>query len=213
MELYNIKNPKNIECKDLFMFNTHYLHNVLYKDIQEDWFSGNLYYPKYYNVFSNIIETENLDNLNFFEIGVRTGYIGNVLHKVSELHNIPVHYTGMDINQYERNGLDLARECFEFIGLPHTLKIADSTIFNFSRYENIYDVVHIDGDHSYDTKITDFINSMLICKNGGYILIDDYDHHSEVRRAVDFVMAKYDRNEYWYLDTLRGLVICKVKKD
>lgn len=208
---YNVKDYKDITTFEMFQKDSKWLPNVLQKDIQEEWFNSLEYYPKYYNIFKNIITLEGLKDVKFFEFGVRTGYIGNVLSKVSNDLNIRISYTGIDINQYESNGLDLAKETFELLELSNILKCVNSKTFNFSRFQNYYDIIHIDGDHSYDAKISDFINAYTICKNGGYILIDDYDHHEEVKRAVDYCLENF-KGSYWYYKTLRGLIIFKVEK-
>lgn len=41
-------------------------------------------------------------------------------------------------------------------------------------YENKFDFIYIDGDHRPEGVYIDAINSFKLCKNGGYILFDDY---------------------------------------
>jgi cephalosporin hydroxylase len=58
------------------------------------------------------------------------------------------------------------------------------------------DILFIDGDHAYNTVISDFENFYPFVKSGGYIVFDDYNdfHYSpEVHGAVDEVVRRI-----WY---------------
>jgi FkbM family methyltransferase len=50
-----------------------------------------------------------------------------------------------------------------------------------------YDVLIIDGDHSYAGVKADFVNYAPFVKRGGYIIVDDYgtDHWPEIQKYVD----------------------------
>ena len=45
--------------------------------------------------------------------------------------------------------------------------------------EATYDIIYIDGDHSYDGVKHDLINSFRVIKNGGYIMGHDYEMNME----------------------------------
>ena len=77
-----------------------------------------------------------------------------------------------------------------------------------STYENLigkYDIIFIDGDHSFDGVITDFQIYSKYLKDGGYIVFDDYNdsvHSPEVKPAVDRIVEILDKNEYHVIGTL-----------
>ena len=52
-----------------------------------------------------------------------------------------------------------------------SVKVFDSLI---EKYENKFDFIYIDGDHRPEGVYIDAVNCFKLCKNGGYILFDDY---------------------------------------
>lgn len=80
------------------------------------------------------------------------------------------------------------------------------------RLPHFFDLVNIDGCHDYDCKIHDL---KLAMENSLYVYLDDYDYHSEVRRAVDDFLKDYkDRIEFnIYIPTFRGSQLIKFKID
>jgi len=59
------------------------------------------------------------------------------------------------------------------------------------------DILYIDGDHSFDAVITDFLNYATWVIPGGFVIFDDYhdDKYSpEVRPAVDLIVSKLLNN-------------------
>ena len=54
------------------------------------------------------------------------------------------------------------------------------------------DILFIDGDHSYDGVISDFVNFEKLVKSNGYLIFDDYldkKHSPDVKPAVDYIVA------------------------
>jgi predicted O-methyltransferase YrrM len=59
-----------------------------------------------------------------------------------------------------------------------------------ARCRGVFDLIHIDGDHSEHGCASNLTLAVTLARPGGYILIDDYDLLAEVRRAADhFVQA------------------------
>jgi len=78
-----------------------------------------------------------------------------------------------------------------------------------STYDNLdstYDIIFIDGDHSYDGVLKDFEIYSKYLKQGGYIVFDDYNdwvHSPEVKSAVNFLCDKHS-SEFEIIGTLKN---------
>jgi hypothetical protein len=62
---------------------------------------------------------------------------------------------------------------------------------------NEIDILFIDGDHSYQGVINDFLLYEELVKKGGYIVFDDYNdsqHSPEVKIAVDDIIPTITHN-------------------
>jgi predicted O-methyltransferase YrrM len=59
----------------------------------------------------------------------------------------------------------------------------------------MFDMVLIDGDHSYEGCLNDFVKSLAVVKHGGLIIIDDYDFNGDmwpgVKKTVHFLVERY----------------------
>lgn len=66
-----------------------------------------------------------------------------------------------------------------------------------------FDLINIDACHDYDCKIHDLKLAMRNCR---WVIIDDYDYHSDVRRAVDYFTDNFSKNikQQFYIPTFRG---------
>lgn len=63
-------------------------------------------------------------------------------------------------------------------------------------YENYFDLILVDGDHSYEGGMRDLINVFPLCKKGGTILFHDITHHAHLylERCFDtFVSENEDQ--------------------
>jgi len=100
-----------------------------------------------------------------------------------------------DLNE---NYLNLNKK-YEYI---ENVKIHKFNSIDFlkNQFDNKYDIIYIDGDHSYEGVKNDLINSFHKIKNGGYIMGHDYETNTEktkniydfgVKRAVDEFCIKY----------------------
>jgi hypothetical protein len=77
---------------------------------------------------------------------------------------------------------------------------SDSSIYLQNQLDNTYDIIYIDGDHSYDGVKKDLLNSFNKIKNGGYIMGHDYEmnmnkattiYNFGVKQAVDEFCDNY----------------------
>jgi len=79
---------------------------------------------------------------------------------------------------------------------------SDSSTFLASVADNTYDIIYIDGDHSYEGSKKDLEQSFKKIKNGGYIMGHDYEMNMKkaktsydfgVKQAVDEFCEKYNQ--------------------
>lgn len=73
-----------------------------------------------------------------------------------------------------------------------------------------FEFISIDGCHDYPCKIHDLRMAM---RQADYCLLDDYDYHDYVKRAIDdFLRIESDSIEWSeYIKTFRGSVLIKFK--
>jgi hypothetical protein len=77
-------------------------------------------------------------------------------------------------DQYSRF-INNVREHIE-TGKIELIKDLSINVFDdlIDKYKNKFDFIYIDGDHRPEGVYIDAVNSFILCKNGGYILFDDY---------------------------------------
>jgi predicted O-methyltransferase YrrM len=163
--------------------------------------SGN-YYENYY-ALSNFYQPESI-----LEIGVRFGYsLGTMISASQKIKKV----TGIDNDEYNKDSLGVAKE--------NILKYINSDIdVNFLLLDShhlsslpYHDLIHVDGDHSYDGKIKDLKLTIGSCK---VVIVDDYLHFSEVNKSTnDFISQNYEiiNNTYVLDDHIRGTMIIEYK--
>ena len=64
-----------------------------------------------------------------------------------------------------------------------------------------YDIIFIDGSHSYQDVINDFTNYHPFLNEGGFMVFDDYhdsQHSPEVFRAVNTIVNKIQKENLKY---------------
>jgi len=67
-----------------------------------------------------------------------------------------------------------------------SVKVHKSNSISFlqNKEDNTYDIIYIDGDHSYNGVKQDLINAFSKIKNGGYIMGHDYEMNMEKAKNV-----------------------------
>ena len=74
------------------------------------------------------------------------------------------------------------------------MRMKSSDAFKISSFTDYrFDFIYIDGDHSTNAVYLDGVNSLKVCKIGGYILFDDYQWRPETRDGIDRFLREYDR--------------------
>jgi len=74
-----------------------------------------------------------------------------------------------------------------------TQLIGNSTNFDFTPYYNQFDVVFLDGGHSYEVVKNDFSISLHLLKSGGHLVIDD-PNWAGVKKAIEELQNEYEIN-------------------
>lgn len=86
---------------------------------------------------------------------------------------------------------ELKKKYENLFGLIKNLE-GDSATFDFSKYNNFFDIIIIDGSHKYENVIIDSENSLKMIKKNGYILWHDYSKdHIDVLKAIKKIKKKY----------------------
>ena len=68
----------------------------------------------------------------------------------------------------------------------------DSATYDFSNFDNFFDIIIIDGSHKYENVVIDSENAIKMIKKDGFIIWHDYSKdHIDVLRAIKFIKKKY----------------------
>jgi hypothetical protein len=135
------------------------------------------------------------------EIGVRAGYAAYAM-----LSAVPdASYVGFDADVAAHGGepgfFDYAATVLR--GFDVSLVRQDTR--QLDALPGRYDLVHVDGDHSYEGCLHDL---HLACRAAPHVLVDDYDFLPEVRRACDDFVKDHPHLQREYIaDGLRGLLL------
>ena len=141
---------------------------------------GNIFtlqHTKYTDIFLN--KAKNISNLvlnknirNVMEIGFNSGF-STLLMLIS---NPKMHITCIDLGEHKYT-LPCYEKLKEFFGDRINIILGDSTK-TLKNIHNKYDLIHIDGGHSFEVANSDITNSYRLSKKGSILIMDDYDSHS-----------------------------------
>ena len=166
--------------------------------------SGN-YYEWYYSI------SKEIQPKSILEIGVRYGYS---LCSMALACDKDIYLEGwdsvIDLPECEHDILLIAEKNLRGLGYNNiNLKNVNSHATSINR---VFDLVHIDGDHSYEGKVADL---NLVKNKTTFLIVDDYFHVNAVKRAVDlFVEQNLDIIESAELfDSFRGTAFIKFKNN
>lgn len=161
----------------------------------EEWRNRADYYPVYANIF------EAVNPKSFMEFGALTGYqIVNALSSAPALRRV----AWIDNETYipKSNALTLANVASYLEAKPreYPLTLSYATKM-WPIHEERYDVIHVDGEHTYDGKLRDLTLAFEL--DPTLVLVDDFWHHPhEVGDAVRALGRPFA-----VVRTLRGLAI------
>lgn len=172
------------------------------KEGHSDYINSGNYYEIYYAI-SNYYNPSSI-----LEIGVRYGY--SLMSMIEGSNNIK-DVVGYDIDEYESDGLLLAENNInKYKSKNINLVLKNINSQSIDKLDREYDIIHIDGCHSYIGKLHDLELCVNKCK---VLIIDDYNHINDVKRASDDFIEKYKTHikDYDIIDSFRGTLIIEFK--
>jgi predicted O-methyltransferase YrrM len=193
--------------EELFKNKPNSIHDVIpsefftkYDSYDYVW-SGNCF--EWYYAIAKTIKPK-----TFMEIGVRFGF--SFLPTMLGSENLE-YALGWDLETYGNN--EIARNNIgEYYKGNCKWEIEHLDSQEQTQLPQFFDLVSIDGCHDYNCKIHDL---KLAMENSHYVILDDYDYHTDVRNSVSQFMRDYSNRIEWalYIPTFRGSQLIKFKHD
>lgn len=170
------------------------------KNIPNDYINCKKYYEYYYAI------SKYYQPSSILEIGVRFGYsLGSMIKgsdKIEFVKGIDCEEAGYGNNTLKTAEINIKKYINQNIKYEFLLQNSHS----IKELDRKYDIIHIDGDHSYDGKIQDLNLTLDHCDR---IIIDDYLSFYQVRKAADDWM-KINKNKiktFYIINSIRGSLI------
>lgn len=148
---------------------------------------------------------------NFMEIGSAAGGVSRIMYDFFNFKKMVI----IDDN-FQTKMVEVRKKMI--VNLPVTELIYDSTdVKAIEAVDNLnikFDILFIDGDHSYDGVKNDYINYLKFVENGGYLIFHDTISYPEVGR---FVNELKEDNRVEFIDEFKnnypvcGLALYKKK--
>lgn len=132
---------------------------------------------KYYNYYFSY--GRHFKPTKVFEIGVRAGYtayfiLQGAAHAVQK-------YRGIDLETYLLGSTDCARKLLRPLCSDAVIEVGNS--HELQNLGDEYDLIHVDGDHSYEGKLADLQLALNSLAPNGVIVVDDC-HPSGAKEVV-----------------------------
>jgi predicted O-methyltransferase YrrM len=158
---------------------------------------GNYY--EYYYAISKYYKPKKV-----LEIGVRYGYsLGSIIKGSGAVKEV----VGIDCDSYEKDSLSIAEKNIKkYIDKDINYTFLNQSSHIIKKLDQYYDLIHIDGDHSYEGKIQDL---NLLIGSCGVAIVDDYHMAQQVRKAADdwiSVNSSIIKSNY-VINSIRGSLI------
>lgn len=193
-----------------------YKHKQFLKNncrISNDWFLTNI------PIWSNLFETYKLNkkSLNVLEIGSFEG--NSSLFLLRNLKKIKLTcvdtFTGSDEHKNINFNKIYSNFKYNMSKLNTNVKIVNNTSsFFFKKNKQNYDLIYVDGSHSYKDVLQDAFNSFKILKKNGIIIFDDFlwkfykNKKKNPMYAIKIFLNKHSR-DIKILFTYHQLIIIK----
>lgn len=149
---------------------------------------------------------------SILEIGVfNGGFARRMLKVATKSQFVPIEYVGVDLFA-ENFSEDIKKVEVSLIPSDRTyieraLEFPNSSVKLYAGYSSTvlptlvdkYDMILIDGGHSYQTVKEDFLNSINLLAEGGTIFFDDYTNQrgiSEGMFGINQVISEINKDEF-----------------
>lgn len=163
---------------------------------------GNTFH-NHYHILYDICNSFKSNKLSYLEIGSYHG--GSASLVASNLKVKNVYCLDIGLHNSEQN-CNINVNKFKHESCNYTYIKGDSTKVSTINYVkkliSFIDILFIDGDHKYNSVISDFVNYNDLVNSGGYIIFDDYldsESSPDVRKAVDYIIDNYLENESYQI--------------
>ncbi len=148
----------------------------------------------HFHILYDIISSIEKENINYLEIGSYCGASGSLVLS----HNKKIN--AVLIDKFSEAPIELVESNLNFFKndeSTYELIVGNSqeqeTIMQTKNIARKYDLFYIDGDHSFNGCLNDFLNYCDLVNKGGYIVFDDYhdfEYSPQVKHAVDFIVSE-----------------------
>jgi hypothetical protein len=192
--------------EELFQNKPQSIHDIIpsefftkYDSYDYVW-SGNCF--EWYYAISKTIKPK-----SFLEIGVRFGF--SFLPTL--LGSPDMEYAlGWDLETYGNDNLETTNHIEKYYNGSAKWSIDSVDSQTATELPHFYDLISIDGCHDYGCKIHDLNLCLGKCN---YIILDDYDYHTDVRNSVNDWMRHNINSIEWglYIPTFRGSILIKLR--
>jgi len=164
-------------------------------DYTKEWFVSPRYYP-FYAGLASLVKPRRI-----MEIGVRLGYS---LTSMFRGHGWIEGIVGFDNEKYIKGSNQKAFVNLRTAGYkgPLDIRLQDSREATFP--DGMFDLVHVDGDHSWVGAYNDIVRSWKAVAPGGVIVVDDMKA-ANVEKAMADALTKLDGLAHGFgFETYRG---------
>lgn len=177
------------------------------------------------HILYDLVEFLDKEEIYYIEIGSYVGTSANLVlsnNKVKKvicidpLNLSKSHFCGA-LEQEQTLKNNLAKFDSKRYSIMKGFSTDQEIINNFTNKTGCFDLLFIDGDHSYQGVLDDFNNYEHCVRRGGFIVFDDYfDHrHSpDVKKSVDYLCSLESvKKKYDIIGTVKAKLSQKLQRD
>lgn len=162
----------------------------------------------HFHILYDIISSLEKDEINYFEIGSYCGASGSlVLSHPNKVRAFCMDtFSEAPVELVTRNFTKFKNLESEFTLICGDSQIKES-VSEVKKIVRDVDLFYIDGNHSFDGCINDFLNYNDLVNKGGYIAFDDYHdvkYSPQVKHAVDYIVSDLSFGQYEVIGSFRN---------
>lgn len=162
----------------------------------------------HFHILYDILTTIRKPEINYLEIGTYCGA------STSLVLSHPKKISAICIDTFSEAPTDLVERNlnkFKNINSNYELLVGDSKDDDIikktkSKTEEV-DLFYIDGDHSFQGCLEDFLNFSDLITPGGYVVFDDYhdvNYSPQVKHAVDYIVSDFLFDQFEVIGSFRN---------